>query len=286
MSAADPPAGIEVAEILVSPAVPERWIAHAPALRWIHSPSAGVDQVLSPSVARRGIVVTSARGSYDQAVAEHAVALLLALARRLPSIAARAEGRDWLRLGEIPGIVELGGRTLTVVGMGSIGGRVAEIASALGMRVLGVRRTPAPHAAAERVVGEGGLLEALGESHALVMVLPDTPESRHVVGRRELLALQDGAFVVNVGRGSTLDAGALVDLLESGHLAGAALDVTDPEPPAPGSRLWSAPNLVLTGHTAGSSEHHPHRQLRQFGDYLAAYLEGRPLPQVDPGRGY
>jgi phosphoglycerate dehydrogenase-like enzyme len=153
--------------------------------------------------------------------------------------------------------------------------------------VIGVRRRAAPHPAADEVVGADALLEVLARSDALVAVLPDAPGARRLIGRAELTALRPGALVVNVGRGPSIDPDALVDLLREGHLGGAGLDVTDPEPPPPDSPLWSAPNLILTGHTAGWSEHHPGPQLAAFGDNLEAYLAGRPLPgAVDPRRGY
>jgi phosphoglycerate dehydrogenase-like enzyme len=286
-SSDDPPAGIAEADVLVAADVPGAWIEMAPRLRWVHAPSAGVERVLRPGLAARGIAVSSSRGTYDQPVAEHALALLLALARRLADLAALRGRHEWLDLSIVPGIVELAGRTLAVVGMGSIGGRVAEMAAAIGMRVLGVRRRPAPHPAAERVVGLDGLLAVLSESDALVAALPEAPGTRRLLGRRELSALRPGALVVNVGRGSAMDQEALVDLLRSGRLGGAGLDVADPEPPPSDSPLWTAPNLILTGHTAGSSEHYPRRQLACFAENLQAFLDGRELPgRVDAAAGY
>jgi phosphoglycerate dehydrogenase-like enzyme len=267
--------------------VPEAWVERAPALRWIHSPGAGADGVLSPAVVRRGVLVSSSRGAFDQPVAEHALALLLALARGLPTLARAQAERRWVDFFGHPTARQLGGRTAAIVGFGGIGARLGEMLRPLGMRVIGVRRHPAPHPGADRVVGEGELLEVLGESDAMVAVLPDSPGAARLIGRAELSALRPGALVVNVGRGSSIDPEALADLLSGGHLAGAGLDVTDPEPPHPDSPLWSAPNVILTGHTAGWSEHHPGPQLEAFGDNLEAYLAGRPLPgAVDPRRGY
>ena len=288
-SGEEPPDGLEGAEVLVAFRVPGAWVTEgsAPRLRWVHSTGAGVDRALSPELRARDLLLSSSRGAFDQPVAEHTLALLLALSRRLPEHVAHRAERRWPEFFGTPDAVELAGRTATVLGLGTIGGRVAELLQAVGMRVIGVRRRPAPHRAAARVTGPGGLMDALRESDVLVVVLPDAPQARRAVGRRELEALRPGAFVVNVGRGSSLDGEALVALLRAGRLGGAALDVTDPEPPPPGSPLWTAPNLVMSGHTAGYSEHHPDRQLARFGDNLEAYLEGRPLPgRVDPEAGY
>lgn len=286
-SGESPPAGLAEADVLVSFHVPERWLAGAPRLRWIHSPGAGADAALSPEVQRRGLLVTSSRGAFDQPVAEHAIGSLLALTRRLPDALEAQRRGEWLDFFGAPRAVEVAGRTMTIVGMGSIGGRIAEIASALGMRVIGVRSHPESHPAAERVVGVDGLDDALREADVLMLVLPDSPRAQGMIGRRELQLLRPGAFVVNVGRGRSLDGDAVADLVRSGRLAGAALDVTDPEPPEAGSPLWHTPGVILTGHTAGFSERHPHRQLERFGDALAAYLAGREPPgRIDPGRGY
>ena len=283
----DPPAGLAEAEALVAFHVPGAWVDRAPALRWIHSPGAGADAALSPAVVERGLLVSSSRGSFDQPVAEHALALLLALARGLPDLAAAQAERRWPDFFGHPGAVQLAGRTAVIVGFGSIGARLGEMLRAVGMRVVGVRRHPAPGACADLVVGPDAMLEVLAGADALVAVLPGSEGARRLIGRAELAALRPGALVVNVGRGPSIDPDALVALLREGRLGGAALDVTDPEPPPPDSPLWTAPNLILTGHTAGWSEHHPGPQLAAFGDNLEAYLAGRPLPgAVDPRRGY
>jgi phosphoglycerate dehydrogenase-like enzyme len=286
-SGAHPPEGLAEADVLVAFRVPDAWIEAAPRLAWVHSSGAGADEVIGPALIRRGIAVSSSRGAFDEPVAEHAVALLLALARGLPVLTRAQAERRWPDFFGLPSAVELAGRTLCVLGFGSIGARVGEIARAIGMRVIGVRRRPRPHPAAERVVGLDGLHAALAEADALCIVLPDAPGTRMLVGRAELELLRPGALVVNVGRGSSLDDGAVADLLASGRLGGAGLDVTDPEPPPEGSPLWSAPNLILTGHTAGYSDHHPERPLAVFGDNLAAWIAGEALPgHVDPELGY
>jgi D-2-hydroxyacid dehydrogenase (NADP+) len=273
--------------VLVAFHVPEEWIDRAPALRWIHSPGAGADEVLSPAVLRRGLLVSSSRGAFDEPVAEHALALLLALSRGLPALARDQAERRWADFFGHPGAITLAGRTAAIVGFGSIGTRLGGMLRAVGMRVIGVRRRPAPSPSADEVVGADALLEALARSDAPVAVLPDAPGARRLIGRAELAALRPGALVVNVGRGPSIDPEALVDLLHEGHLGGAGLDVTEPEPPPPDSPLWTAPNLILTGHTAGWSEHHPGPQLDAFGDNLGAYLAGRALPgAVDPRAGY
>jgi phosphoglycerate dehydrogenase-like enzyme len=227
-----------------------------PRLRWVQALAAGPDAVLAAGFPE-DVVVTAGTGLHDRPVTEHALALVLALVRRLPAAARAQAGHRWAdELGGLqplhpPGAVTtlLGARVL-VWGFGSIGQTVAPLLHRLGAQVRGVGRS-----AGERsgfpVVAEDGLVAELGATDVLLMILPATPETANALDAGRLAALPPHAYVVNVGRGSTVDEAALVAALTEGRLAGAALDVTAVEPLPAGSPLWDAPNLLLTPHAAG-----------------------------------
>ncbi|WP_369133862.1 phosphoglycerate dehydrogenase [Modestobacter sp. I12A-02662] len=227
-----------------------------PRLRWVQTLAAGPDVVLAAGFPEH-VVVTAGIGLHDRPVTEHALALVLALVRRLPAAArAQAEHRWDGELGGLqplhpPGQVTtlLGARVL-VWGFGNIGQTLAPFLQHLGAEVRGVARR-----AGERsgfpVVAEDELDAELARTDVLVMILPSTPATANALDAGRLACLPPHAQVVNVGRGSTVDEAALVDALAGGRLAGAALDVTQTEPLPAGSPLWEAPNLLLTPHAAG-----------------------------------
>jgi phosphoglycerate dehydrogenase-like enzyme len=182
----------------------------------------------------------------------------------------------------------LGGRTVTIVGLGTLGGAAAEHAARFGMRVTGVRANPAPHPFCEQVIGPNALDGALPGTDILVLACPLTAATRGLIDRRRLALLPHGAGLVNIGRGGLLDQDALCDLLDTGHLSGAVLDVFTPEPIPPGHRLWFTPNLIISPHTAADdpATYNP-RSLDIFLDNLRAWRDGEPLPnRFDIGRGY
>jgi phosphoglycerate dehydrogenase-like enzyme len=180
------------------------------------------------------------------------------------------------------------GRTVTVVGLGTLGGAVAEQAARFGMVVTGVRANPAPHPACVRVLGTDALDSVLPATEFLVLACPLTAATRGLIDRRRLGLLPRDAGVVNIGRGELLDQDALCDRLDDGHLSGAVLDVFTPEPIPDGHRLWTTPNLVISPHTAADdpATYNP-RSLDIFLDNLRAWRDGRPLPnRFDIARGY
>lgn len=224
-------------------------------LRWIQALSAGVDHTLNPDLPD-GVVITSGVGLHDTTVAEHALTLTLALVRRLPASARAQAERRWDRaLGGVqplhpPGPVTtlLGARVL-IWGFGSIGQTLAPMLAGLGAEVTGVARS-AGERSGFRVIADTELDQALPEADVLVMILPSTPQTEKALNARRLALLQD-AYVVNVGRGSTADEGAIATALQDGSLPGMATDVTETEPLPAESSLWEAPNLILTPHAAG-----------------------------------
>lgn len=230
-----------------------------------------------------GALLSSGVGLHDATVAEHTLALLLSLVRRLPQSKVAQSGHVWSRdLGgpqplrpDGPVTTLLGARVL-VWGFGSIAKRLAPLLTALGAEVRGIARSSGTRAGYQ-VVAEADLLEVLPEADVLISILPDTPDTKNALGPAELAALPDHAYFVNVGRGATVDEEALVAALEEGRLAGAALDVTAVEPLPADSPLWDAPGLLLTPHAAGGRPVDPDSLIAHN---VAALLAGTPLKNL------
>ena len=253
-----------------------------PQLRWVQTLAAGPDAVLAAGFPE-DVVITAGTGLHDLTVTEHALALTLSLVRRLPAAArAQAEHR-WA--GELGGlqplhpdgpVTTLIGARVLVWGFGAIGQTLAPVLSALGAEVRGAART-AGQRSGFAVVAEESLEEELGRTDVLIMILPSTAGTGRALDARRLAALPAHAYVVNVGRGSTVDEEALVAALTEGRLAGAALDVTETEPLPEDSPLWGAPNLVLTPHAAGGR---PVGADDLVAGNVASLLAGRALRNV------
>jgi phosphoglycerate dehydrogenase-like enzyme len=261
-------------------------LPHARHLRWMQSNSTGVDLILTAGAALDGIVVTCARGVYDDEVADHAVALVLGLARGLHHARDSQLLRRWERLR----LETLRGRRALVLGWGGIGRGIARRLQGFGVEVEGVRRRiTEPQMEAEGfVVHPPDVWRArLPQTQILVLALPLTPETRRIVGRAELAALAPGAFVVNVGRSQTVDEDALLDFLAEARLAGAAVDVLDEEPPRPEHPAWSEARLMITPHVARSPEEAPFRWQPLFVENLRRFVADEPLLNVvDIRAGY
>ena len=231
-------------------------IPNAPRLRFIQSISSGTDQYDKAALAARGIRLASAAGVNARAVAEHAIGLILALSRRLPEARDNQARAHWRgMIGDLSRREdELGGKTLAIVGLGRIGGRLARLAKAFDMTVIGFRRDPSlGRGDADSVHALSTLKDQLPNVDFVALTCPLTPETAHVINADTLGAMRRSAFLVNVARGGCVDEPALLAALNDGRIAGAALDCTDPEPPAAGSPLWAMPNVFLTPHTGGET---------------------------------
>ena len=279
------------AEIYISWTLQPELFARAEQLRWIHSPAAGVTQLLFPAVVESDVIVTNSTTVHSVPVAEQTVALLFALARRFRNCFDAQAARRWAQKeswepSRIP--TELNGKTLGLVGFGAIGREVARRARALGMTVVAVKRDPSSGAElADRVHPPRELPAVLEQADYLVLAAPGNPETRHMIGEREFARMKPTAALVNVSRGTLVDTDALVRALEAGTLAGAALDVTDPEPLPPEHPLWRFPNVLITPHLAGATDRYWERQRDMVFENLRRYLAGEPLlNRVDKKRGY
>ncbi|SDD65863.1 Phosphoglycerate dehydrogenase [Sanguibacter gelidistatuariae] len=250
-------------------------------LRWIQALAAGPDVILAAGFAPE-VRVTSGRSLHDGPVAEHTLALALTAVRRLDLMHDAQRSGRWAReLGGVqsarpstfPGLGTLNGAEVTIWGFGSIGQRLAPLLTALGANVVGVATTPGTRAGVPVIAAEG-LPARLAETDILIGILPATPATAHAISADVLTQLPAHAWVINVGRGATLDEDALDHALRSGTLAGAALDVFDREPLPDGSLLWTTPNLIITPHAAGGRPQGAEALIKKN---LAAYLAGEPL---------
>ena len=262
----------------------------APSLSWIQATSAGIGQLVARHryVERMPeTVITTASGVHAIPLAEYTLMSILMFRRQVPEMLADQRDRRWQRFAS----TDLTGRSLAVVGTGSIGQAVARLASALGMRTIGVKRTVAGVEPAslhlEALYTSDELHAALRDAEHLVLSAPHTPETEGLIGVAELALLAPGAIVVNVARGALIDESALIDALESGHVGGAALDVFQEEPLSPDSLFWTMPNVLVCSHSAGTSDRENERITDIFCENLLRYLAGERLLNVlDKDRMY
>lgn len=260
-------------------------------LKWVHSTSAGVSQLMYPELINSGIVVTNASGIFSIPMAEHTIGLLLALARNFPDTLRQQEKAIWSQqqLWDKPQhLSELNGGVLLIIGFGSIGREVGQRAKALGMRVWGITSSGKGDLThAETILPISALNSALPHADYVVLSAPETSETKLLIGAPQLALMKRGSRLINIGRGSTLDEAALITALESGSLAGAALDVTETEPLPPTSPLWRAPNLFITPHTSAVSDRLWPRETALLMELLERWFDGRELiNRVDFTRGY
>lgn len=262
------------------PAVLGDLLDRHPTIRWVQLPFAGIERFAAAGVVRDDRVWTCAKGCYAEPVAEHALALGLAGLRRLPE---RVVARSWGK----PAGTSLYDRSVVILGGGGITSELLGLLAAFRVRATVVRQRdePVPGAAATVPVSE--LHRVLPGALVVYLALALTPATTGIIGARELEAMDPDAWLVNVARGGHVDTDALVDALASGSIAGAALDVTDPEPLPDGHPLWDAPNCILTPHTADTWDMIEPRLARRIEDNVARFATAAPLVgTVDPRKGY
>lgn len=255
----------------------------APRVRWIQATSAGIGQfVRSQDYGRRmpDTVFTTASGVHARPLSEFAVMAMLAHTRGLLEMARGQRERRWERFAG----TDLQGRTVIVVGYGSIGTEVGRLAKALGMYVIGVKRRPdgadLPRLHADEIRGPGHLLGLLPRADFLVLAAPHTDDTEHLIGERQLAALPQGSVIINVGRGALIDEPALIRALQTGRLGGAYLDVFAEEPLPQDSPLWTLPNVLVSPHSGSTSDRENGRIVDLFCDNLRRWSDGRPLLNV------
>lgn len=260
-------------------------------LKWIHSTAAGVAQLAYPELQESGILVTNPRGIFSKPMAEHTLGMMIALARNFPDSTRYQDKCTWgqsLIWDKPEQLTELNGKTLLIIGFGSIGQELAKRAKAFEMRVWGVTRSgKSDTSLAERIVPATELHTVLPEADYIVIAAPETTETKQLIAAEEIAKMKRGARLLNLGRGSLLDEQALIAALENGQLAGAALDVTSVEPLPSDSPLWKAPNLFITPHTSGVSELLWVRQTEMLLHLLELWFSGGEMTNiVDLRLGY
>ncbi len=282
--------------------LPDDGFARLPRLRWITRAGAGVEDVDMPALAARGITLTNASGLHASSMGEYCIGALLFMAQHHAVRLDAQRRHEWDADGGFA--TPLRGKTLAVLGYGSIGREVARIADALGMRVLAVKLRPEQRrddgfrpdglgdpggTIPERIVGLDGLRDVLREADAVVISLPLTSRTRGLLGHEEFNVMKPAAWLVNVGRGPMIDEAALTDTLRNQRLGGAYLDVFDEEPLPPDHPYWDVPNLFVSAHIAGVNSYE--RYWQDMGVLLQQnvrrFLAGEPLINaIDPDRAY
>jgi D-2-hydroxyacid dehydrogenase (NADP+) len=245
---------------------------NAPNLRWLHTFSAGVDSPVFASFVRRGARLTTSSGASARPIAQTVVLMILGLSRDMPAWSLAQRANEWApHIGE-----EVEGANIAIIGMGPIGDETARLAIALGMNVVGCRRSVRGDEPCETRTFDA-LGELLGWADYIVLALPLTPETTGLIGAEQLAAMKPTSRLINVGRGGLIDEPALIDALAGGRLGGAGLDVFAVEPLPADSPLWAMPNVIITPHNSGATELANHRGTQIFIDNLGRYATSQPL---------
>lgn len=264
-------------------------LAAAPQLHWIQTWQVGVERCVAiPGLNQRGIVLTNTQRTSGVPIAEHAIALTLALARGFPAYARQQQSGDWSRAPAGFQARELSGRTMLVVGLGGIGTEIARRGHGLGMRVIATRNSSREGPDFVAKVGLSNELEAMvAEADVIINAAPLTPATTGMFDRGFFAAVKPGALFVNIARGASVVTDDLIEALQSGQLGGAGLDVTEPEPLPAEHPLWQMPNVIITPHVAASSDAQSERYVLLVTENLRRYVAGEPLLNVvDIERGY
>ena len=276
---------LKEAEVLVAFRMAPEALAGAPHLKWIQALTAGVEDLPLADIRRRGILLTNGRGIHRIHMSECAIAALIMLARNFQELFRNQLQGIWNR--KVPQ-GQIHGAVLGILGLGSIGAEIARRASLFGMRVLGVKHTPAAVTGVERVYGPTGMQAVFRQSDYVINLLPDTPATRGIVGRDLFACMKPTACFINIGRGKTVDQEALIEALQAGKIRGLFTDVYADEPLPADSPLWKLKNVILTPHVCGVSDQYTDRAMEIVEHNLAVYTSGRGAfrNRVDLDAGY
>ncbi|MBI2846708.1 MAG: D-2-hydroxyacid dehydrogenase [Chloroflexi bacterium] len=280
---------LDEAEVLFTRHLPGNLIKRAPKLRWIQLAGAGIDFFLGTETMESDVVLTNASGASAIPIAEFVIGYMIMFVKQCPDLFAHKRERLWQR--RTYNVSELFGKTIGIVGLGSIGKEVARLANAFGMRVIATRRSAVAEsdriANVDTLLPRNALLNLLAKSDFVVLCVPLTTETSKMIGERDLKAMKRTAYLINIARGSVVDEQALIRALKEGWIAGAALDVFEVEPLPKESPLWDLPNVILSPHISGTSDRFEERVTDIFCENLKRYLAGKELTNVvDKARGY
>ena len=276
---------MKTAEVLLTWDLPTENLAEvAPKLKWIHCIGAGVEHLCPMDWVPKGLIITNNKGAHADKAGEYALMAVLMLHNKMPAILSNQRNAKWSSLFSTP----IEGKTVGLIGVGSIGGGAARQLANLPVHIIGVTRHGKPHPHVHEMVTIDQIDAVLPRMDYIFVSIPSTAETKGLFSRERLQRLKQGAGVINVGRGSTMDYDALADLLRSGHLSGAVIDVFEAEPLPADSPLWSAPNFVVTPHvSADDGDNYIPITLDLFFNNLKRYIAGEPLMNVvKPELGY
>ncbi len=248
------------------------------ALKWMHCSFAGIDKVTDPAIyPHENVIVTNSAGAFGPTISEHMICTIIMMMRRMQDYTRQQDKHIWKLLGEVRSIDR---STITVVGMGDIGTTFAKKVKAMGATVYGMRRTQKPSDPCyDKVFTIDNLDEAIKDADVVAMCVPGTEGTQGIFDTRRFSVMKDGAYLVNIGRGSAIDQAALAEALKSGKLAGAAIDVATPEPLPADHPLWDAPNILITPHASGNMTLYITRErvVDMFCENVDYYAQGKPL---------
>lgn len=254
-----------------------------PHIRWVHSLSDGVEKLLTPSMMERPILLTNSHGVHDRAVSEHTLALLLSWFRRIPDAVRHQAAHEWVR----PHGESLFGKTILIVGFGSIGRAIAQRAKVFETHILAVKKHLSTEMFADHVYTEEQLLEILPQADIVIAALPSTPETENFFGKEEFQAMKPSALFINIARASVVDETALIEALQNKEIAGACMDVFSKEPLPPDHPFWSMDNVIMTPHIASMVPDFWHKLTSLLQTNFIAFSRGERLMNVvDKKKGY
>ncbi len=253
-----------------SPPMADHVVRDAPKLKWIQALGTGVDNIIDLPSLGKEVLVTNVRGIHGPPVSEATIAYMLSLARELPRATHRQDEARWERW---PALL-LDGKTVGILGVGLIAEHLAPICKALNMTVIGISGSPRPVSGFDRMVKRDDLVKVASEVDYLVTLAPPTPATRGIIGEQVFAAMKPSAFLINVSRGGLIDEPALVKALESGKIAGAALDVFSEEPLPPGNPLWKTKNVQMFSHLGGYSVGYEERAMPTIAGNMGKFLAG------------
>jgi len=260
-----------------SPPMADHVVRDAPKLKWIQALGTGVDNIVDLPSLGKGVVVTNIRGIHGAPVSEAAIAYMLSLARDMPASVHAQDRSEWRRH---PSQL-LARKTVGILGVGLIAEYLAPICKALDMTVIGITGTPRETKGFDRMVARDKLTEIAPELDFLVALIPLSEETRNIVGRAMFEAMKKSSFLVNLARGGVVDEPALIEALNAGEIAGAALDVFSQEPLPPDNPLWTTKNVTIFSHLGGYSQGYEERAMPTIAHNMACYLDGRPKDMIN-----
>ena len=256
--------------------MPEAWCAASKKLQWVNSFSAGVNPIMDGAISKLPIRLTNAKGIHGQTMGVTTVGYIISFLRQFPRFMAQQKAHVWNKQGEQP-LREPTGLTVGIIGAGAIASEVARLCKALNMTVLGVKRTVTPLENYDKVYSNAEMDDVLAVSDFVVLLTPLTDDTRGLIGAEQLAKMKSSAVLINIARGPVVDTAALVDALQRGVIAGAALDAVDPEPLHADSPLWDMDNVIITPHCSADSTMYMDRAMAQFCENLQHFEKGEPL---------